>query len=124
MRKSKRPEKFKSKFNEAINLKNSGVLEDALELFKELVQEYPNDFLGHVFVGLTYRDLKKLEEASLYLKKATILKPDSERASLCYFHALWEQNKTEEAVVELKRFLKKNDSKELSSLLRDIVNEE
>ena len=113
-------ENFKNKFNAALTLKNQNNLTDSLKMFIELSKENPKHFMVYVFVGLIYKDLQKLDEASLAFKKAVELNPKSEKTSIGYFHILWELGNQFEALDEMKRFLKDNESEEYSSILAGI----
>ncbi len=122
MKKNEHSKKFDAKFNEAIALKNSNKLEESLKIFINLTHEYPEYFLSYVFIGLLYWDLKKLNEATGSFKKAIELNPNSQKASIGYFHLLWEQGKQDEAINELKRFLNNNEAKEHRKILEELEN--
>jgi hypothetical protein len=51
-----------------------------------------------------YRDLGMLDRAILLCRRAAELAPRSERASLGLFHALWDSERFDEALEEIKRF--------------------
>jgi len=113
---------FKDKFNKALSLKSSNNYQDALNLFGTLQLEEPEYYLTYTMIGHIYTKMNQLNEASENFKKAVSLNPNSEKVSLAYFHVLWDEGKEVEALDEMKRFLKNNDSETYQEIL-DEINE-
>lgn len=53
------------------SIKDSTVLEDAINIFKRFEQTYPTDWRSHLYLGVLYRQQKKDSIAAEYLSKAT-----------------------------------------------------
>ena len=62
----------------------------------------------------------RLANAIRWFGKATQAAPQSELASLGLFHALWEADKEDLAIREMKRFLRVSDSAEYRTIQRDL----
>ena len=115
---------FKEKFKEAQNYKNLGKLNEALRLFTELKNETPNDFVVHIALGLTNKELGNIVAALDNYKEAIKYGPNSEKLSLLYFHLLWDNDMVSEAFDEMRRFLKENKSDEYTRILNEMTDED
>jgi superkiller protein 3 len=109
-----------AQFNHALRLRNEGDLQGALQLFKQLIAQYPDFAVAYEIMGDVLWDLNAIEEARSCFQKAVTLKPESELGSLGLFHVLWELGRIDEAFEEMKRFLSIADSEEYTRLLADI----
>lgn len=114
---SKRDEE---KFRLAQDLSRQGDLHGTLLMMKELVESNPD--IGILRAGLAndYWDIGDIESAEREFKNAIALIPNSERASLGFFHCLWEQGKQDAALEELNRFMSLMDSDEYAEILKAI----
>ena len=106
-------------FLSAINSRDAGNLSESCEIFVELVRRNPKNAGLHWCLGHIYWKLGDLTQAVDTFRRATLLAPRSERASLGLFHCLWEQRKKTEALNEAKRFTAICPSKDYA----DIINE-
>jgi tetratricopeptide (TPR) repeat protein len=96
-------------FELAIELRDSGDLRDAVGVLSRIVDTYSEDrgIAGvHTVLGGVYSDLNEHEKALENFKKATILNEKSELASLGLYIAYVKLDKDEEAIREMKRYLK------------------
>jgi len=94
--------------DKAIQANRSGDTKKAIKLLEHTVAINPCAplfwYLGHL-----YSKLGDSERAISKHRKATELAPNSERASLGLFHALWSADQRGAALDELKRFQTQND---------------
>jgi predicted Zn-dependent protease len=92
-------------FQEAIDLNRADKAKDAARLLEKLVLEFPSHAALWGYLGGIYRiDLKRPLKALRCFRRATELSPKSERASLGVFHTLWELNRQDQALEEIKRY--------------------
>ncbi|HTU93004.1 MAG TPA: tetratricopeptide repeat protein [Gemmataceae bacterium] len=103
---------FKDRFQEAVELKNQGRLQEAEQKFKDLLAMNPASASVHAFLADTLWDQGQLTQAIASFRKAVELAPKSEMASLGFFHTLLESGDREGAIAEMKRFLSLSDSEE------------
>ena len=111
---------FEKNFNQALSLKNDNKLLEALKIFKQLESENTDYYMTFAMIGDIYWDLGKLDDAAQNFKKAVKLNPNSEKVSIAYFNVLWEQDKKNEALEEMKRFLTNNKSESYQKILNEI----
>lgn len=100
-------------FREATDMRDRGNLAEAAKrLEKALTLDPPRrapilGTLAHI-----YFLIGDLEKARICYEEATALSPNSELASLGYFHTLWNMGREWDAYAEAKRFLSIRDSEE------------
>jgi tetratricopeptide (TPR) repeat protein len=90
--------------NQAIQWSTQGKLEEAVNILEKTIHEYPGQAPPYWYLGGLYWDLGKTDAAISNFKKAVELAPTVERASLGLFHALWDTDRIDEALEEMKRF--------------------
>jgi tetratricopeptide (TPR) repeat protein len=112
---------FREKFQQALDLKNSGDLESAYTLLSDIASKNPNSApaLG-VLADVAYSK-GLIQEAAEWFRKVTILSPKSEMASLGLFHSLFDLGDTNGAFDEMKRFMSIQHSDEYELLLSEIT---
>jgi predicted Zn-dependent protease len=94
--------------DKAIEAYRSGDTKKAIKLLEHTVVINPLAPL-YWYLGHLYADIGGTERAIWTHRTATELAPNSERASLGLFHALWTVDQFSEALDELKRFQTQND---------------
>jgi predicted Zn-dependent protease len=114
---------FREKFDQAMNLRNAGNFSEALESFKLLAKESPKFNGTFMMMGHICWKLNQNNEAAEYFGKAVEMSPKLEIASLGLFHSLWNQGKTDEALLEMRRFLTIASSDEYTEILEAILRE-
>ncbi|MBN2536158.1 MAG: hypothetical protein JXB88_24970 [Spirochaetales bacterium] len=115
------PPDFKDKFKEIQILKKNNEFEKALEKNTILLTKYPNSGLAYLQKGGLYKDIGNLDEAIKCFKQARDIFPNTEKISLCLFHALWQRGLKYEALEEMKRFMKNNKIKDYIEILNAIM---
>jgi tetratricopeptide (TPR) repeat protein len=116
-------EEFVAVFNEALQLRNEGSCEAAVQLLYSLLDTAPHQSAVVGMLGLTlYYDVGDAERALPFLRKSVTMSPDSERASLGLFHALLAVDQIDEAFAEARRYLSANTSEAYEEFLKDINN--
>ena len=110
-------------FDEALAARHAGRKDKAFHLCVRALALVPADqrqYEAGINGELGYIQLKRgiLGSAEGYYQRATVLSPKSQLASVGLFHALFKQNKVEEALNEILRFVTLRDSVEYRELLR------
>jgi len=96
-------------FELATELRDKGELRDSVGVLLRILDNYPTDkgiFGVHLVLGGVFSDLKEHEKAVDNFKKATDLNPKSEIASLGLYVTYTKLDRDEEAIGELKRYLR------------------
>jgi predicted Zn-dependent protease len=93
------------RLQQAIDLNRNGSSNDAAIILQKLVEEFAEEAPLWWYLGGIYQyGLKQPAKAIRCFRKATALKPKSERSSLGLFHALWDLDRVDEALAEIGRF--------------------
>ena len=84
---------------------NEGDFPAAIRAFKKAIRKSPRCSVAYWLLGGVYYSFLHDAFASLpYFKRAVKLSPKTEMASLGLFHALWDIDRIDDALEELKRF--------------------
>lgn len=114
-------------FDQAINYRDNGEYQKAINMLLKIFKEYPDDPKIHgvfVVLGGIYFDMEQYNKSLKYFKKATNLRPKYELASLGLFHSLWDLGKKKQALAEMDRILElKPDSENFVPLLKGLAKE-
>lgn len=97
--------RFAMTMNHAIDLAESGNVEQAAKLLSDLLAEFSEAASVRGYLGWFLLQLGRYEEAIEQSARAIRLAPESEKASLIHFQVLWQSGKQIEALDEMKRFL-------------------
>ncbi len=89
--------------NLAVIYKQTGRLKEALNLFKKVINLYPNHADAYANLGNLLKDAGELEEAELVTRRAIELQPDFVNAIFNLGGILKDQGKLEEAEIITKR---------------------
>ena len=111
-------------FESAIDFRDKGQLREAVAIFSKILDNYSNDkgLAGvHGVLGGVYMDLEEHEKALDNFKKATILSPKSELASLGLYVSYVNVDKDEEAIGELIRYLKNYPAELYKDTLEELL---
>jgi tetratricopeptide (TPR) repeat protein len=118
---------FEPLFNAAIEARDRGDLDQALALFGTVLEQCDEQRLSGIVHGMVGAillfDKNAITEAERHYRQAVRLMPRAELGSLGLFHALARQERIEEALEEMIRYLSSKDSQEYRSLLRDAYPE-
>jgi predicted Zn-dependent protease len=114
---------FRSRFEEAIRLRDDGLLEEADSILLDLERQEPsNPAVSLVRAGILF-GMNDFDGARVLFSRIVGSKPTSELASRGLFHSLWKLGRHDEAFAEMKRFLQIAESKEYRRLLSEIIAE-
>ena len=113
-------ENLRPEFDEAVKAKESGDLLRARQILLQLHQSDPDSTAILAVLGHACFKLSLFDEAIEFFRKATLLTPHSEAASLGLFHGLWQADRTDEAFDEMRRFLSEYESEEYTKLLANL----
>jgi len=108
------------KLAKAVNLSENGDVKGAKKILEEIVVMNSSSPKIHAALGSTYWDLQDIDSAISEFKEAVDLAPSWEDASLGLFHCLWESDKKDDAMVELKRFMAIGTSTDYEEIIKEI----
>ena len=114
------PDEFEKLLGQAIDLKNQERNGEAAHLLERLRETNPESASVHALLGDALWEQGKLAESIPAFRRAVVLSPKSEMASLGLFHTLMESGDKSSAVAEMRRFLGVADSEEYESLARSL----
>ena len=109
--------------DEALCLRQAGDLPAALEIVQPLLKITPRKASFAAIIGTLYFESELWPQAAHWFSAAARLNPDSERASLGLFHALWELDQRREALTEMARFRATHHAPEYDTLHREMTEE-
>ena len=112
-------------FESAIELRDKGELKASVKILSKILIDFPNDsrIAGiHGVLGGVYNDLNEHKKAFENFKKATLLSPQSELASLGLYISYVELDKDEEAMEELFRYLNCNPAILYKDALEELLD--
>lgn len=99
------PERLKFLLDESLVHKNQGRYSDAVRDLEQAVHQFPNSAIANWLLGgILYTYLRNPAAALPYLQQAVALSPKNELASLGLFNALWDLERIDEALAEIKRY--------------------
>lgn len=104
---------------EAIDLIENEEKNEAVQLMNALVAEFPESGLAHAYLGWVYSNVGEHRQAIQHGKVAVQKEPDSERASLIYFRALWNAHEYQQAFQEMERFSQIGYSEEYVRMMHE-----
>ena len=105
--------------NRAIQLDKKNQTPSAVALLSRLTKEFPRAASVHGYLAWFLLQTGKKTKAIKHGRLAAELAPNSEKASLVYFYALWDSGRQIQALQEMKRFLATHTSKEYSAINKD-----
>ncbi len=98
--------KEESLLNLALELKSKSRYKESLDILIKIHEKHgSNSSVVNGLLGSVYYEQKEYKKSAIYFRKATILNPKSELASLGMFHSLIETGKDDLALEEMKRYL-------------------
>src|SRR5262245_17123411 len=99
-------DEFERRFSEALAMRDAGQPQAAIDTLLALEREGIERRSVVALIGLTFLyELGDETKALPFLQESVRLSPDSERASIGLFHALFDSGQTDRAFDEMKRFL-------------------
>ena len=111
-------------FESAIELRDKHELRASIEILSRIVADFPTDsrISGvHGVLGGVYNDLEDHKNALENFKKATILNPKSELASLGLYVSYVKLDNDEEAIRELFRYLNNSPAELYKTTLKELL---
>ncbi|HEX3891744.1 MAG TPA: tetratricopeptide repeat protein [Terracidiphilus sp.] len=104
---------------EVIDLDAQGEIEDAEQLLRPLVDEFPETSLLHSYMAWVLSRSGKHREAIEHGRVAVKLSPDSEMSSIMLFRAFWNAGEHLQALEEMKRLEKYGHSEEYTRMMQE-----
>lgn len=109
--------KLRADFDEALRVQESGDLVRARLLLWELHERAPESVVILLTLARVCWELGRFDEALEFFRRATVLAPECEAASLGVFHMLWKLDRIDDAFDEMRRYLRDYDSENYTTLL-------
>lgn len=113
-------------FELATELRDKGELKDSVGVLLKILDTYPTDkktYGVHTILGGVYSDLREYNNALDNFKKATDLNPTSELASLGLYLTYIKLDRDEEAIEELKRYLRQFPADMYKDTLKELLDD-
>ena len=117
--------------NKPRSLAEAGKKEEAQMCLLAVLKEEPDNFAALLMLGGSYFIENNLKEASIVFERLVSIEPGSGQYSIALFNALWQQQKTEEALEEIRRFIsvagkesEKDTIEQYMSILKSIESQD
>jgi tetratricopeptide (TPR) repeat protein len=101
----KLPPAIESEIERAISFKNKGDNCTAIEILEQVDRDHPDIVAAVGLLGCLLWSEKELDRAVPVLQRSVELSPRAPMISLALFHSLWELDRKEDALEEMKRHL-------------------
>ena len=95
--------------NKARQLTEAGNNESARLCLLELLKEQPDNQTALIMLGGTYFVSDMFTEAEMVFERLVLLSPGRGQFSIALFNTLWKMDRREEALEEIKRFMRHAD---------------
>jgi Tfp pilus assembly protein PilF len=110
-------------YNHAVKYLSDGREEEALVLFEEIINKWPEVAPAHLQLGIIYRERGHIQAAILAFKNAVKHAPKWELASLNLFHILNKNGQGKSAFDELRRYLAVAESRDYREILEGLKSD-
>lgn len=91
--------------NNARSLAEAGKKEEAQMCLLAVLKEEPDNIAALLMLGGAYFVENNFKEASIVFERLISIEPGVGQYSIALFNALWQQQKTDEALEEIRRFI-------------------
>jgi tetratricopeptide (TPR) repeat protein len=91
--------------NNARTLAEAGKNEEAQMCLLAILKEDPDNIAALLMLGGAYFVEHNLKEASMVFERLISIDPESGKYSIALFNAFWQQQRSEEALEEIRRFI-------------------
>lgn len=112
-------------------LAEAGKKEEAQMCLLAVLKEEPDNIAALLMLGGAYFVENNLKEASIVFERLVSIEPGSGQYSIALFNALWQQQNTEEALEEIRRFIsvagkesEKDTIEQYMSILKSIESQD
>jgi predicted Zn-dependent protease len=112
-------ERVLGSIREILDLDADGKLEEAEQIMKAIVEEFPQVSLAHSYMAWVLSRAGKHRDAIEHGRVAVKLSPESEMSSIMLFGVLWSAGEHRQAFDEMKRLEKHGHSEEYARLMRE-----
>ncbi len=82
-----------------------GQEQNACMLLLELLQQDPDNTTALLMLGGSYFSLGKFQQAEMAFERLVLLAPGRGQYSIALFNCLWKQDRKDEALEEIRRFM-------------------
>ena len=109
------------KFAKAKALSRRHDIPGVIKVMEELSVSYPDNAKIRAILANAYWDSADVSSSEREFRKAVELAPTLQIASLGLFHCLWDLNRRDEALAEMKRFMALADSEDYKAILEELI---
>ncbi len=106
---------------EARSLLQSGRDEQARLVLLQLLQQEPDNEAALMMLGGAYFNAAMYAEAEMAFERLILIEPGRGQFSIALFNTLWKQQRTEEALEEIKRFMQHADHEKEKETIRQYL---
>jgi len=116
---------YSNEFKKAVKMRDNSKFAHSIAILEDLAKTSwaSKDLNFHLVSGGVYRSLNDHVQALKCFKKASILFPESELASLGLYLSYVKADKSEKAISELKRYLDKYPAKLYKDTLAELLDD-
>lgn len=100
---------IESTLNKARTLSSEGNHEQSRMVLLELLKSDPDHEAALMMLGGSYFVTGKLSEAEMVFERLVLLEPGTGQISIALFNTLWKLERHEEALEEIRRFMRHAD---------------
>ena len=104
--------------NKARVLAEAGNAEASRETLLDVLKQQPDNQTALVMLGGSYFVADMLNEAEMVFERLVLLAPGFGQASIALFNTLWKLNRKEEALEEVRRFLRHADHEQEPEIIQ------
>ena len=105
------------KLRRARQLAEAGNNEAARESLQEILKQDPDNLPALIMLGGSYYVSGMLGEAEMVFQRLVLLTPGAGKASIALFNTLWKMGRNEEALEEIRRFMRHADEIEEQEII-------
>lgn len=98
-------ENIEQKLHNARSLSEAGQHEDARMCLLDVLKQEPDHQAALIMLGGAYFAMEKYSEAEMVFERLVLMEPGTGRYSIALFNSLWNMDRREEALEEIKRFM-------------------
>ena len=95
----------------------TGKTDKARMLLLALLKQEPNNMAALLMLGGSYFNSEKFQEAEMVFERLVLMEPGRGEFSIALFNTLWKQERTEEALEEIKRFVSVADKQKEKAII-------
>lgn len=116
------PENLNALLGAANNFKALGFKDEAINMYKQTIEAYPNDVLANYNYGLLMQEAKKFELAKEHYEKVLALDPNFTQTYYVLGLVNWDMGNKDEARSNWNKFMSSSSDETLKQAIKQILN--